>query len=53
MIVFPDSETKNYQERITFVEKIFKEYNIKISLPFDLKLLFFDSNNNSISIVSI
>jgi len=52
MIVFPDSETKNYQERILFVEKFFKEYDMKISLPFNLKLLFFDSNNNSISIIS-
>lgn len=52
MIIFPDSETINYQERIDFVEKVFRENNIIISIPYNLKLLFFNSNKKSISITS-
>jgi len=52
MIIFPDSETVNYQERIDFTERVFKENNIIISIPYNLKVLFFDNNKKSISIVS-
>ena len=52
IIVFPDSETVNYQKRIDFTERVFKENNIIISIPYNLKVLFFDNNKKSISIVS-
>jgi len=52
MIIFPDSETLNYQNRIDFVERIFRESNIIISIPYNLKLLFFNKNQKSISIIS-
>lgn len=53
IIIFPDNKTLNYQDRINFIKNIFRAYLIDIQLfDKDIKLLFFDSYLNPISIVS-